>query len=141
MKKLRFLATFGLLLTFALGATACGGGHTEDGKPAESDAASDETESGAAQEASDGKTYDPALDDSTVDLSATHVVNPSQWVGTDDLGRALPTNSEVGDPDEEKTVALFYWTWHGDFYKSQKAYNVQQTLDSFDDPDEAEEYL
>jgi len=35
------------------------------------------------------------------------------WVATDDLGRVLPDNSQVGDPRENKTVSMFYYIWHG----------------------------
>ena len=34
------------------------------------------------------------------------------WVATDALGRNLPGHTEVGDPRPDRTVALFYWTWH-----------------------------
>ena len=34
------------------------------------------------------------------------------WVATDALGRKLPEHAEVSDPRANRTVALFYWTWH-----------------------------
>ncbi len=34
------------------------------------------------------------------------------WVGTDALGRSLPTFDEVGPPSANKTVGLFYYVWH-----------------------------
>jgi len=34
------------------------------------------------------------------------------WVATDALGRKLPNHAEVGDPRPNRTVAMFYWTWH-----------------------------
>jgi len=34
------------------------------------------------------------------------------WVATDALGRKLPDHAEVGDPRPNRTVAMFYWTWH-----------------------------
>lgn len=34
--------------------------------------------------------------------------------GTDDLGRTLPQNIEVGDPKSDREVALFYFLWQGD---------------------------
>ena len=46
-------------------------------------------------------------------LLNTHKVMPDTWVFTDGLGRVSLTNAEVGDPKEDKTVAMFYWTWHG----------------------------
>ncbi len=42
----------------------------------------------------------------------THEVMPDTWVFTDGLGRTSLTNAEVGDPREDKEVAMFYWTWH-----------------------------
>ena len=45
-------------------------------------------------------------------LLNTHKVMPDTWVFTDGLGRVSLTNAEVGDP-KDKTVAMFYWTWHG----------------------------
>ena len=74
------------------------------------------------------ETYDPALDNSTVDKNAEHIVDATQWVAVDGLGRVLPINTTTGDM-RDKTVAIFYWTWHGDFAGSQYAYNNQQNLD------------
>ena len=45
-------------------------------------------------------------------LLNTHRVQPDTWVFTDGLGRVSLTNAEVGDPKEDKTLAMFYWTWH-----------------------------
>ena len=45
-------------------------------------------------------------------LIKTHEVMPDTWVFTDGLGRTSLTNTEVGDPREDKTVAIFFWTWH-----------------------------
>ncbi len=47
-------------------------------------------------------------------LLNTHKVMPDTWVFTDGLGRVSLTNQEVGDPKDDKTVAMFYWTWHAD---------------------------
>ena len=76
------------------------------------------------------ETYDPALDNSTVDTSATHTVNNTQWVCVDGLGRIVPINSDTGDKREDKTVAMFYWTWHGEFADAQTAYNNQKNIDT-----------
>ena len=35
------------------------------------------------------------------------------WVATDALGRSLPSYTEVGPPRPDRTVALFYFLWHG----------------------------
>lgn len=75
------------------------------------------------------ESYDPALDNSTVDVTVTPDVRPTTWVATDGLGRILPINSETGGVREDKTVAIFYWTWHGNFGDSQTAFNNQQNLD------------
>ncbi len=45
-------------------------------------------------------------------LLNTHKVMPDTWVFTDGLGRVSLTNADVGDPKEDKTLAMFYWTWH-----------------------------
>ena len=41
----------------------------------------------------------------------THEVMPDTWVFTDALGRTSLTNADVGDPRDDKTVAMFFWTW------------------------------
>ncbi len=77
------------------------------------------------------ETYDPALDNSTVDISAEHKVDQSQWIVTDGLDRVVSTHTQTGDMREDKTVAIFYWTWHGDFSnQGQKAFNNQQNIDT-----------
>ncbi len=35
------------------------------------------------------------------------------WVGTDGLGRTIPTNTQVGSPRVGKYVGIFYFTWQG----------------------------
>ncbi len=47
-------------------------------------------------------------------LVNTHKVMPDTWVFTDGLGRESLTYEDVGGPREDKTVAMFYWTWHVD---------------------------
>ncbi len=74
------------------------------------------------------ETYDIALDNSKVDTNAEHVVDQSQWIATDGLDRVLSTNTQTGDP-EDKIVAIFYWTWHGEFAEQgQVAYNNQENI-------------
>ena len=75
------------------------------------------------------ESYDPALDDSKVDQNATHTVDQSQWIVQDGLDRIVSTNTQTGDIREDKIVAIFYWTWHGDFGDKQTAYNNQQNID------------
>ena len=45
-------------------------------------------------------------------LIYTHEVMPDTWVFTDGLGRVSLTNAEVGDLRDDKTLAMFYWSWH-----------------------------
>ena len=45
-------------------------------------------------------------------LIYTHEVMPDTWVFTDGLGRVSLTHAEVGDPRADKTVSMFFWTWH-----------------------------
>ena len=47
-------------------------------------------------------------------LVNTHKVMPDTWVFTDGLGRESLTYEDVGGVKEDKTVAMFYWTWHVD---------------------------
>ena len=45
-------------------------------------------------------------------LIYTHEVMPDTWIFTDGLGRVSLTNADVGDPRTDKTVSMFFWTWH-----------------------------
>ena len=47
-------------------------------------------------------------------LLNTHKVMPDTWVFTDGLGRESLTYEDVGGIKEDKTAAMFYWTWHAD---------------------------
>ena len=58
----------------------------------------------------------------------THEVMPDTWVFTDGLGRVSLTNAEVGDPRTDRTLALFYWTWHG-FLRTGNPFNNQKFLE------------
>lgn len=55
---------------------------------------------------------------------------PSTWVGTDGLGRILPTNDETGDK-KDKIVALAYWTWSCDFSKNNEPRNVSDIIEKY----------
>lgn len=46
---------------------------------------------------------------------------PDTWVGTDALGRTMPTETEVGDVkrDQRRVVGIFYITWHGGAFTSR----------------------
>ncbi len=52
-------------------------------------------------------------------------VDPTQWVGVDGLGRELTTYSEAGDK-KDKTVGVFYWTWHQELMSSGKVTNLTE---------------
>ena len=148
-RKRRLIAAAALIATALLCFASCEGNDTpadtqadittadngqSDTSPDESGAETEtETETEEVTTVKDPltwETYDPALDDSTVDTSATHTVNNTQWVCVDGLGRVVPINTDTGDKREDKTVAMFYWTWHGEFADAQTAYNNQQNIDT-----------
>lgn len=51
-------------------------------------------------------------------------VDPTQWTAVDGLGRTVPLYSDVGYPKENKTVGIFYWTWHEQFASNSRPANV-----------------
>lgn len=55
--------------------------------------------------------------------SPTRDLFADTWVGTDALGRAMPTGAEVGPPRTEhrRVVGIFYITWHQQALASLKA--------------------
>lgn len=59
-------------------------------------------------------------------LIKTHEVMPDTWVFTDGLGRVSLTNAEVGDPREDRTLAMFYWTWHVDRPEVKNINNITE---------------
>ncbi len=142
-KNLRLLLAAALLLCL----TACSGGDGDAETQAPADTAPEsETETEAVSETEsetvtetetesetlpvlEWETYDAALDNSTVNTEDKHVVDQSQWIVTDGLGRVMVTNTQTGDL-RDKQVAIFYWTWHGDFAnQGQKAFNNQENID------------
>lgn len=56
-------------------------------------------------------------------------VMPDTWVFTDGLGRRALTNQDVGDPRADRTLMIFYSSWHASMSNS-KAFNIQQFLDA-----------
>ncbi len=66
-------------------------------------------------------------------LINTHQVMPDTWVFTDGLGRVSLTNQEVGDPKENKTLAMFYWTWHIDGFADAVPNNLQKLSEQYPD--------
>ena len=63
-------------------------------------------------------------------LINTHPVMPDTWVFTDGLGRVSLTNADVGDPREDRTLAMFYWSWHGNRIGYDYV-NVQEMLEKY----------
>ena len=66
-------------------------------------------------------------------LLNTHKVMPDTWVFTDGLGRVSLTNADVGDPKEDKTLAMFYWTWHTKDMASRGYVNTTELLAKYPD--------
>ncbi len=64
-------------------------------------------------------------------LIHTHEVMPDTWVFTDGLGRVSLTNAEVGDVREDRTVAMFYWTWHIDNQAASDPANLQELSQAY----------
>lgn len=64
-------------------------------------------------------------------LINTHPVMPDTWVFTDGLGRVSLTNAEVGDPKPDKTLAMFYWTWHIDNLTAEIPNNLQALSETY----------
>ena len=61
-------------------------------------------------------------------LIYTHEVMPDTWVFTDGLGRTSLTNAEVGDLKTDKTLAIFYWTWHVGGGTSPEPFNNEEAM-------------
>ena len=81
----------------------------------------------SVKDAIDGKHTAPAEWEMPEDhLVNTHNVMPDTWVFTDGLGRESLTYEDVGGAKEDKTVAMFYWTWHVDL-----AYNQPLNVNEF----------
>ncbi|MEN8255968.1 MAG: hypothetical protein ABFR33_10930 [Verrucomicrobiota bacterium] len=59
-----------------------------------------------------------------VHAQSTGVNHPA----TDDLGRALPTYEEAGPVRPDKTVAMFFWTWHAGHSTHSKDYDLSRIL-------------
>ncbi len=73
-------------------------------------------------------TYPPEAIPSEDALVNTHKVMPDTWVFTDGLGRESLTYEDVGAPKDDKTVAMFYWTWHVDLAIDQPL-NINNTVE------------
>ncbi len=80
----------------------------------------------------DGKhTLPPESELAADSLVNTHKVMPDTWVFTDGLGRVSLTNAEVGDPKEDKTLAMFYWTWHTKSMAAQGYTDTTRLLEKY----------
>ena len=64
-------------------------------------------------------------------LIYTHPVMPDTWVFTDGLGRVSLTNADVGPLKDDKTLAMFYWTWHIDGFTTHAPINVQEYSEKY----------
>ena len=56
------------------------------------------------------------------------LIRPETWAAVDGLGRTLPSAGEVRDKNDQKFVAMFYWTWHTKHANNLKAKNVTEIL-------------
>ncbi|MBQ7378222.1 MAG: hypothetical protein IJW70_00920 [Clostridia bacterium] len=66
-------------------------------------------------------------------LIYTHPVLPDTWVFTDGLGRTSLTYEDVGPVRDNKTVAMFYWTWHIDGFVTNNVVNLQEYCEKYPD--------
>ncbi len=64
-------------------------------------------------------------------LLNTHKVQPDTWVFTDGLGRVSLTNADVGNPRDDKTLAIFYWTWHLSGSENTPRNNIQKLSEQY----------
>ena len=70
--------------------------------------------------------YVPGPDDAVIARAA----NPTTWAATDEMGRTLPMYEDTGGPREDRTVALFYWSWHVS-QDSGEPLNVQKFIEQY----------
>lgn len=66
-------------------------------------------------------------EDSAVITRAAH---PTTWEASDELGRTLPTYDDAGGLKENKTVALFYWSWHVS-QDNGEPLNIQKLMEKY----------
>lgn len=60
-------------------------------------------------------------------------IMPDTWVFTDSLGRESLTAEDVGLPRYDRTLALFYWTWHNSQGQGRTPFNNQKFLDELEE--------
>ena len=56
------------------------------------------------------------------------VIGNSNWSGSDDLGRKLPTFEETGPPKNDRLVGLFYSLWHKNLRHMPGNFNMTEFL-------------
>lgn len=54
-------------------------------------------------------------------------VKPDTWVAVDGLGRTISSYSDAGGTKNNKTVGVFYWSWH-DMWSQYPARNISQII-------------
>lgn len=57
-------------------------------------------------------------------------IYPSTWAAVDGLGRTLSMNNDVGNKND-KTVAMFYWTWHYPWIHDHEPITTGSVLDIY----------
>ena len=86
----------------------------------------------APADAIDGNHTPPPESEIPADsLIYTHPVQPDTWVFTDGLGRTSLTYADVGAPRENKTLAMFFWTWHTGKFIAKEPTNLQNIYDHY----------
>lgn len=55
-------------------------------------------------------------------------VDPSSWAAIDGLKRKVPLSEETGEIKKNKTVGLFYWTWHS-LFSFQEPANLSEIME------------
>ena len=66
-------------------------------------------------------------------LYTVNDVMPDTWVFTDSLKREALTADDVGTPRDDRTLAMFYWTWHKGQSAGKVPFNNQQFLDRMEE--------
>ena len=56
------------------------------------------------------------------------IIENSNWSGSDDLGRKLPTFEETGPPKPDRCVGLFYSLWHKNLRHMPGNFNMTEYL-------------
>ena len=55
-------------------------------------------------------------------------VKPDTWVAVDGLGRTISSYSDAGGTKKNKTVGVFYWSWHDYWGKNYPARNITEII-------------